>query len=304
MPNIYHTPLIAPPILAEAHGAPLWLKCENMQQTHSFKARGAWNAVSKLRNPERGVITHSSGNHGQALAWAARIHHIPAHIVVPENAPQVKIDAIRRQGGIIHFCDAGIDAREEMMNAIRKEGKQTFIPPYNHEDVIEGQRSCGEEIVREQPQLDFLLVPVGGGGLLSGCALAVNEHSPNTKVYGCEPENADDARKSFHSGTLHHPGNPDTIADGLRTGLGDITFGYIQKYVTDIYTVSEDEIHQAWAYAVHQLKLIIEPSCAVPLAVWKKHSLRWRGKSGAMVITGGNVDLTKLPSIDDSLGFL
>ncbi len=304
MSKIDHTPLIAPPILCEAHGAPLWLKCENMQQTNSFKARGAWNAVKKLRNPERGVITHSSGNHGQALAWAARMHNIQAHIIVPENAPQVKVNAIRRHGGIIHICAPGIDAREETMNAIRKEGKQTFIPPYNHEDVIEGQRSCGEEIVRDQPDLDFLLVPVGGGGLLSGCALAVNEHTPNTKVYGCEPENADDAKKSFDSGMLHHPGNPNTIADGLRTGLGDITFGYIQKYVTDVFTVSEDEIRNAWAFAVHRLKLIIEPSCAVPLAVWKKHHHYFKGKPGAMVITGGNVDLAKLPSFDESLGFI
>lgn len=304
MNTLYQTPLISPPILAETHGAPLWLKCENLQQTHSFKARGAWNAVHKLRNPERGVITHSSGNHGQALAWAARLHNIPAHIVVPENAPQIKIDAIKRQGGIVHFCAAGIDAREEKMTAIQSQGKQTFIPPYNHEDVIEGQRSCGEEIIRAEPKLNFLLVPVGGGGLLSGCALAANQLAPDMSVYGCEPQNADDAQRSFRSGSLAHPGNPNTIADGLRTGLGDITFRYIQQHVTDIYTVSEAEILQAWAFAIHRLKFIIEPSCAVPLAVWKKHSAEWKGKPGAMVITGGNVDATKLPSFNDSLGFL
>lgn len=302
--NTHHTPLIESPLLSQINKAPVYLKCENMQQTHSFKARGAWHAINALKNSSNGVITHSSGNHGAALSWAAKSKGIEAHIVVPENAPQSKIENIKRYGGIVHFCGAGLVAREEKMKAIQAQGNQVFIPPYNHEDIIAGQSTCAREIFSEVKNIHTLLVPVGGGGLLSGSAIAAREASPNTKVIGCEPAEADDAYRSFHSGKLEHPGNPTTMADGLRTGLGDITFGYIKSMVNDIYTVTEQDIYNAWAFVIHHLKLIIEPSCAVPFAVWKSKLNHWQGQPVAIIITGGNIDLSNLPPQEDSFNFL
>ena len=300
----HHTPLLKSPLLSKLNKAPVYLKCENMQQTNSFKARGAWQAIHALKNRSNGVITHSSGNHGAALSWAAKAKGIDAHIVVPENAPPSKIDNIKRYGGIVHFCAAGLDAREEKMKDIQAQGNQVFIPPYNHEDVIAGQSTCAREIFSEVKDIQALLVPVGGGGLLSGSAIAARDDSPKTNVIGCEPTEADDAYRSFHSGNLEHPGNPNTMADGLRTGLGDITFGYIKSLVHDIYTVSEEEIYQAWAFVIHHLKLVIEPSCAVPFAVWKSQLHRWQGQPVAIIITGGNVNLSNLPPHQDSFNFI
>ncbi|MCC5917761.1 MAG: threonine/serine dehydratase [Cryomorphaceae bacterium] len=302
----FRTPLIRQPLLSQWMGGDVYLKCENLQQTHSFKARGAYHAVSLLDKTakEKGVITHSSGNHGQALAWAAKSHGIEAHIVVPENAPPIKIAAIKQQGGIVHFCASGMDEREVKMREIQNLHGQIFIPPYNHEHIIRGQSTCAKEILEEQPRLNAILAPVGGGGLLSGTAWATKTTNPKIQVLGCEPEAADDAARSFKAKKLIHPGNPDTIADGLRTGLGDLTFNYILNYVDDIYTVDENEIVQAWAFAIHRLKMIMEPSCAVPLAVLKKHRSALKGKSIAIIITGGNVDTQTLPNASKALGFM
>ncbi len=296
------TPFIRSNDLERFGGLEVWLKCENMQITNSFKARGAANAVRNLPENTRGVITHSSGNHGQALAWAAKRRGIPAIIVVPENAPQVKIAAIQRHGARIHFCAPGMKAREAAMHSLIEENGYVFVPPYNHQDIIDGQSTCALEMLAEHPNLDVILVPVGGGGLLSGTLLACRDTPVN--VYACEPSLADDAYRSFQSGKIEDPGNPKTIADGLRTGLGDLTFGYMKAHVKDVLLVDEEEIHAAWAYAIHAQKLIIEPSCAVPLAALKRYAHLFENKRVGIIITGGNVDMDTLPKASDMDAYL
>jgi threonine dehydratase len=297
-----NTPLIHIPSLSAFGMKDVWIKCENMQVTHSFKARGAANAVAKLPKKVMGVITHSSGNHGQALAWAAKQKNIHCIVVVPENAPKVKIAAIGKHGAEIIFCAPGIKSREAAMQAVINNNGYHFIPPYNHHDIIEGQSTCAKEMLLQNSQLEVILAPVGGGGLLSGTLVACEQKAVD--VFGCEPEAADDAYRSLLSGKMEDPGNPQTIADGLRTGLGEITFSIISKNVKGILTVSEEEIIQAWAFAIHNLKLIIEPSCAVPLAVLKKYSHLFANQSIGIIITGGNVDMERLPSSQDAEAYL
>lgn len=276
-----------------------YFKCENFQKVHAFKARGAINALLKLDQEalQRGVATHSSGNHGQALAWAANLLGTAAYIVMPENAPGTKIEAVRHYGGRITFCQPTLADRERVLGEILTKTGACFIPPYNHWDVIEGQGTCAYEIFKSGQIPDFILAPVGGGGLLSGTALAAAAFWPETKVIGCEPANADDAYQSFRSGKIVPVGEAKTLADGLRTSLGDITFQIIKKHVFDIITVTEQEITDAWRWITFRLKVVIEPSCAVAVAVLLKNKELFKRKKVVVILTGGNVDSEKLQLI-------
>ncbi|MFN4298740.1 MAG: threonine/serine dehydratase [Thermaurantimonas sp.] len=293
---ILRTPLLTEDYINGFLENTTFFKCENLQKIHAFKARGAANALSKLDKSllKNGVATHSSGNHGQALAWAAKIFSSYAYVVMPSSAPKTKIEAVHYWGGEITFCEPTLQAREETLQQIVERTGAIFIPPYNHWDIIEGQGTCAYEIFQEDLEPDYLLTPVGGGGLLSGTALAARQYSPKTKVIGCEPKNADDAYQSFNAGKLIPVGAANTIADGLRTSLGDITFEVICKYVHDILTVTEEEIIDAWRWITFHLKVIIEPSCAVPVAVLLKHKDMFKQKRVAVILTGGNVDAEKL----------
>lgn len=289
---IHKTPLFQNEVLNSQVGGEVWLKCENMQVIHAFKARGAFNALLKLKaDNEVMVATHSSGNHGQALAFAAFKLGRKACIVMPNDAPQVKIAGVRQWGAEIVFCKPGLANREAALQEVLNTKNAVFIPPYNHWDIIEGQGTCAVEILQALPDLDYLIAPVGGGGLISGTALAARQINPKTQVLGAEPSAADDAYQSFQTGELIPLKSTTTIADGLRTSLGDITFSVIKEQVADIGTVSEEEIIEAWRFAFEECKLLIEPSCAVPIAYVLKNKELLKNKKSALIITGGNVDV-------------
>lgn len=294
---IHHTPIFTSTFFNDRLGADIFFKCENFQKTGSFKARGATNAVWSLADSQasQGVATHSSGNHGQALAWAARERGVPAYIVMPQNAPGVKINAVKNYGAEVVFCESTLEAREETLAKVIKDTGATFIPPYNFETTIAGQATAALEIFDELTELDFLLAPVGGGGLLAGSALSAHYFSPRTLVVGSEPELANDAWQSFYSGELAAAKPPLTIADGLRTSLGSITFRYIHKHVADILVCSEKEIVETQRMIWERMKIIVEPSSAVPLACMLREKERFYGKRIAVILSGGNVDLEELP---------
>jgi len=297
-PYIHRTPLLTNQTIAELVGAEVFLKCENLQKVGAFKARGAMNAVLSLSADERqkGVATHSSGNHGQALAWAAKKMGIPAYIVMPSNSPQVKVDAVRGYGAEVIFCEPTLQAREETLEKVLYKTRAHMVHPYNDYRVIAGQATCAKEILEQQPNVDAIFCPVGGGGLLSGTALSAH-YFGNVPVYGCEPEMADDAKRSFDAGYIIPSTNPQTIADGLKTSLGDKTFPIIRERVTDIYTVSEAEIGAAMRLVWERAKLVIEPSAAVGVAALLKHSANFKGKKVGVILCGGNVDLGKVGEI-------
>jgi threonine dehydratase len=278
-------------------GATLFFKCENLQRVGAFKFRGAANAVYSLDNEaaSRGVATHSSGNHAQALALAARLRGIQACIVMPQDAPRVKVEAVRGYGARIVFSGNAPEDRERTLQDVVSETGAEFVHPSDDLRVIAGQGTCALEILHEVPDLDMIVTPVGGGGLLSGTALAALAVSPRTRVIGAEPAAADDAWRSFKSGTLFPSGNPHTIADGLRTSLGPHTFPIVRACVADIVTVSEDAIVQAMRFTWERMKMVIEPSAAVPLAAIFEGKLDVRGMRVAIVLSGGNVDLDNLP---------
>lgn len=294
---VHHTPLFRSHYLDQLFKGQVYLKAENLQKTGSFKARGALNAILSLDEQalKSGVATHSSGNHGQALAWAARRMDVPAFIVMPENAPSVKVAAVRHYGAQIQFCASNLPAREAGLEKVMADTGASFIPPYNFHHTIAGQATCAYEILQDMAQPDILLVPVGGGGLLSGSALSARAFSPGTRTVGCEPEQANDAWRSFKEGHFVPSVNPDTIADGLRTSLGDITYGYIKEFVDDILTCSETGIVRAMRLIWERMKLVVEPSAAVPLACMMENPEYFRGQRVAMILSGGNVDLDRLP---------
>lgn len=277
-------------------GSKVFFKCENFQKVGAFKARGALNTVLLLSDEEasKGVATHSSGNHGQAVAWAAQKRGIPAYIVMPENAPSVKVLGVEEYGAEVIFCESTLKAREKTLDQICAKTGAHFIHPYNDYRVIEGQASCAAEF-HEDCELDALFVPVGGGGLLSGSLLATNSTAPLCSVYGCEPEMADDAFRSFKAGKIIPQTNPQTIADGLRTSLGDKTYPIIQSMAKDILLCSEKEIIQAMRIIYERLKIVVEPSCAVPLACLLNSRVNEQYSRIGVIITGGNVDLKLLP---------
>lgn len=296
-PFIHRTPLHTSAFINDLLQAEVYFKCENLQKTGSFKARGATNAVLKHKseNPGKAVATHSSGNHGQALAWAAASNNIQAYVVMPSNAPSVKREAVRGYGAEVISCEPNLQAREETLEKVLAQKNASFIPPYNFYNVVEGQASCTLEILDELPEADYIFAPVGGGGLVSGAALAAHYFSPETKVVACEPAAADDAYRSFQEGVLIKANNPDTIADGLRTSLGEINFDYIRKHLEDVWLAGEQEIVAAMKMIWQRMKLVVEPSAAVPLAAVMAHKEQVRGKKLVIILSGGNVDLEKLP---------
>ncbi|GAB5408618.1 MAG: pyridoxal-phosphate dependent enzyme [Balneolaceae bacterium] len=290
------------PVLRSEHvnnrtNADVFFKCENFQKVGAFKFRGACNAVLTLTKEEakHGVSTHSSGNHAQAIALAARIKGIPAYVVMPKNAPKVKVEAVRGYGAEITFCESTLESRESTLLEVVKKTGSTIIHPYNDSRIIAGQGTSALEFLETNPDLDFILTPVGGGGLLSGTAITTKSISQKIKVIGTEPEQADDAYKSFKAGKLIPAYQTNTIADGLRTSLGVLPFSIIKDKVDDLVTVSEESIIEAMRFIWERMNIIIEPSCAVPVAAIFERKVNIEGKKVGIIITGGNVDLDNLP---------
>lgn len=296
-PYIHRTPILTNQSLDEKIGAAVYLKCENMQKVGAFKFRGASNAVWSLSDEEasRGVCTHSSGNHAQALALAARMRGIPAYIVMPDNAPSVKKNAVAGYGGQITFCEPTLEARETTLERIRLETGANVVHPYNDERVIAGQGTAAMELLEDVPELDVIIMPVGGGGLLSGSSIAATETKPGIRVIAGEPEMADDAYRSLQAGTIVPSLNPKTIADGLLTSLGTLTYPMIHERVEQIVTVSEAGIVDAMKFIWERAKIVIEPSAAVAVAVLWEQKIDLRGLKIGVILSGGNVDLDKLP---------
>lgn len=296
-PYAHRTPVLTNESLNQKVGAQVFLKCENFQKVGAFKFRGACNAVYALSDTEaaRGVSTHSSGNHAQALALAAKIRGIPAYIVMPSNAPTVKKDAVAGYGGIITFCEPTLEARESTLAKIAQETGAAIVHPYNNEKVIAGQGTAALELLEDFPSLDVIIAPVGGGGLLSGTAIAATELKKGIRVIAGEPEMADDAFRSMQAGKIIPSTKPKTIADGLLTSLGDLTFPIIQQRVEQIVTVSEAGIIESMKYIWERAKIIIEPSSAVAIGVLWEKKIDLTGLKVGVIISGGNVDLGKLP---------
>ena len=292
------TPVLTSAGLDALCGARVFFKCENFQRTGSFKIRGASNAILQLSDEEarRGVVTHSSGNHASAVACAAKHRGIHADIVMPENTPMTKRETTAAYGGVIHLCAPTLEARETTMNAIREKTGATLVHPYDDVRVIAGQGTAALELLQDVPDLDDISAPVSGGGLLSGTAIAATSLKPGIRVYGAEPQEADDARRSLRSGKLEMPlPGHTTIADGLRANLSARTLGIFQKHVTDVLTVSEDDIINAMKLIWRYLKIIVEPSGAVSFAMLMAHKGKFAGQRVGLILTGGNLDLDKLP---------
>ncbi|MCL4116070.1 UNVERIFIED_CONTAM: hypothetical protein GTU68_063088 [Idotea baltica] len=278
-------------------GSDIFLKCENFQKVGAFKMRGASAAVDALSDEQKykGIATHSSGNHAQAVALSARLHGIEAHIVMPENAPAIKRMAVEDYGAIIYTSGNSISDREAKMQEVLDKTGATFIHPYNDFNVIAGQGTAALELLKKIPELDIVMAPVGGGGLLSGTALYCNYHNPTISVYGAEPKLVDDAARSLKSGRIENNDRIDTIADGLRTKLGEKTFEIIYRFTDQILTVEEENIIAAMRLVWERMKIIIEPSGAVPLGAVLEYPHLFTGKKVGIIISGGNVDLQELP---------
>lgn len=296
-PYIHHTPVMTSQSINAIVGAQLFFKCENLQKVGAFKFRGACNSVFSLTDEEaaNGVCTHSSGNHAAALALAARMRGIPAYIVMPSNAPDIKKKAVAGYGAKITFCEPTLAARESTLRQVAEQTGAKEIHPYNYFNVICGQGTAAKELIEDTDGLDIVMAPVGGGGLLSGTALSAKAMLPHVQVIAAEPAGADDAFRSFESHTLQPSVAPKTIADGLLTSLGEITFTIILDEVDQIVTVSEEKIVEAMRMIWERMKIIIEPSSAVPLAAMLENKLDVKGKRVGIILSGGNVDLGKLP---------
>jgi threonine dehydratase len=296
-PYIHRTPVLTNESLNREVGAQVFLKCENLQKIGAFKFRGASNAVYSLSDEEakHGVCAHSSGNHAQAVALAARMRGIPAYIVIPNNAPSVKKNAVTGYGGQITFCEPTLEARETTLEKIKRDTGATMVHPFNDERVIAGQGTAAMELLEEVPDLDVIITPVGGGGLISGTSIAALAIKKGIRVIGGEPEMADDAYRSLQTGSIQPSVNPKSIADGLLSSLGTITFPIIQKNVEQIVTVSEAGMIAAMKFVWERAKIIIEPSSAVPLAVLWEKKIDLSGLKIGVILSGGNVDLEKLP---------
>jgi len=294
-PYIHNTPIMTCKSINALYGLDLYFKCENFQKIGAFKIRGGMNASLQLTKEqlEKGVATHSSGNHAQALAFAAKMLGIKAYIVMPESSPQVKVNAVRGYGAEVTICASNQAARESTLEAIVERTGAIFIHPYDNDEVITGQATCVKEIIDAIPDVDIVVTPVGGGGLLSGTCLGAHYFKPGLKVYAGEPEGAADAVLSIQSGKVEKAPFVNTIADGLMTTLSERTLEIIKAHVADIILVSEDEIKAALRLVYERMKIIIEPSCAVPLAAVLKNTDLFKGKKVGIILTGGNVDLSK-----------
>lgn len=296
-PYIHRTPVLTCQSINTISGAQLFFKCENFQKIGAFKMRGASNAALRLTETARqkGLATHSSGNHAQAVAKIAQALGVPAHIVMPENAPSVKREATAGYGANIVLCEATQAARESTLAQVLAETGATFIHPYDDYNVIAGQATAALELIQEVADLDAIISPIGGGGLMSGTALSTHYFSPNSKIYGAEPEQVNDAWLSFKSGVrTPHQGLP-SIADGLLTNLSEKTFDIIKAHLSDVFTVTEAEIVAAMQLVYERMKIVVEPSCVVPLAAVLKNGDVFAGKKVGIILTGGNVDVRKLP---------
>lgn len=296
-PHIHKTPVLSSISINEILNVNLKFKCENFQKVGAFKFRGATNAVRLLKKQEaeKGVTTHSSGNHAAALSLAAKQLGIPAYIVMPKNAPEIKKKAVEGYGAKITFCEPTLQAREETLSEVQKDTGATFIHPYNNFNVICGQGTSAKELLEEIPDLDVIIAPIGGGGLMSGTVLSAKSINPEIKVFGAEPLNADDAFRSFKQGVLIPAGPPNTIADGLLTSLSPLTFQIIRENLDGILTTKEETIIEAMRMIWERMKIIVEPSAAVPLAVVIENRYLLKGKKVGLIVSGGNVDLDNLP---------
>src|SRR5919197_1035562 len=294
---VHRTLVLTSSRLDEASDAPLFFKCENLQKIGAFKARGATNAVFSLDDAtaRRGVATHSSGNHGAAVARAAQLRGIPAHIVMPSNSAKVKIRAVESYGAQVVFCEPTEESREIKGAEVINQTGATLIHSFENEHVITGQGTAAMELLEDVPNLDVIMCPVGGGGLLSGTAIAAKSMRSQIRVIAVEPQNADDAAQSFRAGRRLVTEKKFTIADGLRTNIGEPNFAIIQQYVDDIVTVSEEAIVSAMRTIWETMKIVIEPSAAVPYAAIIENKIDVRGKRVGIILTGGNVDLDALP---------
>lgn len=301
-PFIHRTPVLVSHRLNEILGVDAYFKCENFQRIGAFKARGAHNAVFALEPDQAalGVATHSSGNHAAALSLAARNRGIPAHIVMPSNAPRIKLESVQRLGGNIRFCEPTIRAREAAVAEVIAECGAVLIHPYDNDEVIAGQGTAARELFEQVPELDMVMAPVGGGGLMSGTALAARAARREMRIVACEPEQADDAFRSWTSGRLQAGNPPDTIADGLRTTLGERAFLILGELLDDFLTVREANIVAAMRLVWEVMKVVIEPSAAVPVAALLEAGDRFRGQRVGVILSGGNVDLDRLPWLAES----
>ena len=299
-PYIHKTPVLSSIYLNKISGAELYFKCENFQKAGAFKARGASNAVFGLSNEValKGVVTHSSGNHGLSLAYAAGRKGIPVTVVMPHTSPEPKKAAVRGYGGTIVECEPSSTSREETSARVVAESGADFVHPYNDPRVISGQATCSLELLEQTGGLDAVIAPIGGGGMISGSCLAMSNVAPEIKIFAAEPKNADDAYRSFKAGYIIADDAPVTVADGLKVPLKDLTWHFVSKHVEDILIATEQEIIDAMKLIWQRMKIVIEPSSAVPLATILKNKNIFSGKRVGVIITGGNVDLDKLPWVN------
>jgi threonine dehydratase len=296
-PYIHRTPVLTSTYFNDLTGAELFFKCENFQKAGAFKVRGASNAVFGLSEEmaARGVATHSSGNHALSLSYAAGRRGIKATVVMPRTAPEAKKAAVRGYGGEVLECEPSTAAREAMLEELVARTGADFVHPYNDHRVIAGQATCSKELYEEVEGLDTIVAPIGGGGMISGTCLTTQNLSPTTQIIAAEPKNADDVYRSFHAGHMIEDDSPQTIADGLKVSLRPRTWHFVSNYVNDVLLATEEEIIDAMYLTWQRMKIVIEPSCAVPLAVILKNKEMFSGKRVGVIITGGNVDLKKLP---------
>ena len=296
-PYIHRTPVLTSSYLNALTGAELFFKCENFQKAGAFKVRGASNAVFGLREDQlaRGVATHSSGNHALSLSYAAGRRGIPCTVVMPRTAPDAKKDAVRGYGGVIVECEPSTSSREAVFAEVQARTGADFVHPYNDPRVIAGQGTCSRELMEQVPGLEAVVAPIGGGGMISGTCLTLSSISPGVEIFAAEPVNADDAARSFRAGHIIADDAPDTVADGLKVPLKELTWHFVKHHVTDVLTATEEEIVEAMKLHWKRMKIVIEASCSVPLAVILKNPERFRGKRVGVILTGGNVDLDKLP---------
>ena len=296
-PHIRRTPIRTSDYLNDLTGAQLFFKCENFQEPGAFKVRGAANAVFGLDDEQakKGVATHSSGNHASCLSYAAMLRGIPCNVVMPRTAPQAKKDTVRRYGGQITECEPSTSSREETFATVQAATGGDFVHPYNDSRVIAGQGTCSKEFIEQADGLDIVTAPIGGGGMISGTCLTLSTLAPETKVIAAEPEQADDAYRSFKAGHIIAYDAPQTIADGLLVPLKDLTWHFVKNHVSDILTASDPEIIEAMKLIWKHLRIVMEPSSAVPLATILKNRDTFAGKRVGIIVTGGNVDLDRLP---------
>ena len=296
-PYIHRTPILTSSYLDALTGASLFFKCENFQKAGAFKVRGASNAVFGLSDADaaRGVATHSSGNHALSLSYAAGRRGIPCAVVMPRTAPQAKKDAVRGYGGTITECEPSTTSREDVFARVQAQTGADFVHPYNDPRVIAGQATCSRELMDQVEGLEQVIAPIGGGGMISGTCLTLSAIAPKVQIFAAEPEQADDAFRSLRAGHIIADDAPNTVADGLKVPLKDLTWHFVKSRVTDILTASEQEIIDAMRLTWARMKIVIEPSCAVPLATILKNADMFRGRRVGVIITGGNVDLDKLP---------